>query len=59
MRSYVVRIYRDSREEITGLVEIPEQDSCLAFHNFDELKHILTEPGAIPPASGDKSGGNR
>lgn len=60
--SYIVRIYRRRSElEVTGMVEFPELDTSLPFHNFEELRSILrddtrgetnrTRVASCPPAN--------
>ena len=43
LTSYIVRVYRcdAATGEITGTVEVYEQEARLAFHSFAELKTIL------------------
>ena len=50
--SYIVRIYRRSEAidgGIAGLVELPGQDTRVAFRSFHELQEIL-QAGARTPA---------
>ena len=59
--SYVLRIYRRKRagQEITGILEIPEQDARLAFRSFDELKHLLAGADASGPSGPRKERGGK
>ena len=50
--SYIVRIYRrgeDADGGIAGLVELPGQDTRIAFRSYRELQEIL-EAGIRTPA---------
>lgn len=49
MRSYVVRIYREDSDSLTGLIESAETGESFAFRSIEELRAALSRPPCGEP----------
>lgn len=47
MRSYVIRIYREDSDSLTGMLESVETGESFAFRSIEELRAVLSRPAVL------------